>query len=149
MALNKALERGNAITMAAPAAANGGIGPLAGDPLLVGSTVVGGLLGGMAGVAQTSYTPPTRVADGFISIDFEGAYFLTVTAKSSLSPSTGKAINPGDKVFVDGGTLDTVTGMTYGFTLDANTGGAYFGNALDALASGATGVIRVRLKVTG
>lgn len=149
MALNKALERGNAITMAAPAAANNGVGPLAGDPLLIGASTVSGVIAGMAGVAQTSYTPPTRVPDGNISIDFEGAYYLSVTAKSSLSPSTGKAINPGDKVYADGGTLDTTTGITYGFTLDANSGAPYFGNALDPLVSAATGTIRVRLKVTG
>lgn len=148
MALNKALERGMAITLPAPAAANAGVGPNSGDPLLFGTGTAPGF--GLAGVAQNSYTPPTGVATGNISVDFEGVYFLTVTAKSALSPSTGKAINPGDKIYADGGTLDATTGCTYGFTLDANSSsGVYFGNALDALGSGLSGTIRVRLKVTG
>ena len=146
MAANKALERGAQITMPVPAADNGGVGPVSGEPLLFGSGAAPSY--GLAGVAQNSLTPPTGISTGTVSVDFEGVYFLTVTAKSSLSPSTGKAIAPGDLVYADGGTYDSVTGCTYGFTLDANSStGVKFGFALDALTSGATGTIRVRLKV--
>lgn len=131
--------------MPVPSADNAGVGPISGEPLMFGQAGAAGL----AGVAQNSYTPPTGIPTGTVSVDFEGAYFLTVIAKSSISPSTGKAINPGDKIYADGGTLDTVTGCLYGFTLDANSNGLYFGNALDALTSASTGTIRVRLKVTG
>lgn len=135
-ASNKALERATSVTLAMPAAANAGVGPNANDPILVGV---------MAGVVQNSYTSPTGVVTGNCSIDFEGAYFLSVVAKSSLSPSTGKAINPGDPVYYDGGTKDNTTNVTYGGTIDANSGGTFFGNSLDALTSGTTGVVRVRL----
>ena len=56
-----------------------------------------------------------------------GTFTYSVTAKSSLSPSTGAAIKPGDILYADGGTTDTVTNVTTGFTLDANTGGTAFG----------------------
>lgn len=148
MAANKALERGVAVTMPVPSADNAGLGPVSGEPLMFGTGTAPGY--GLAGVAQNSYTPPTGVPTGTVSVDFEGAYNLTVIAKSSLSPSTGKAINPGDKIYADGGTLDTTTGCLYGFTLDVNSSsGIYYGNSLDALTSGSSGVVRVRLKVTG
>lgn len=136
-ASNKALERAVAVTLAMPAAANSGVGPNANDPILVGK---------MAGVVQNSYTSPTGVVTGNCAIDFEGAYFFSVIAKSALSPSTNKAIGVGDPVYYDGGTLDATTNVTYGGTLDANSStGVFFGNALDKLATGTTGVIRVRL----
>lgn len=135
-ASNKALERATLVTLAMPAAANGGVGPNANDPILVGV---------MAGVVTNSYTSPTGVVTGNCAIDFEGAYFLSVVAKSSLSPSTGAAIAPGDALYYDGGTKDATTNVTYGGTIDKNTGGTFFGNSLDALTSGSTGVVRVRL----
>ena len=148
MAANRTLKRGAQITMPVPAADNGGVGPVSGEPLLFGTGTAPSY--GLAGVAQNSLTPPTGISTGTVSVDFEGVYFLSVTAKSSLSPSTGKAIAPGDKIYADGGTYDSVTGCTYGFTLDANSStGIYFGNSLDALSSAATGTVRVRLKVTG
>lgn len=136
-ASNKALERSTLVTLAMPAAANAGVGPNANDPILVGV---------MAGVVTNSYTSPTGVVTGNCAIDFEGAYFLSVVAKSSLSPSTGKAINPGDPIYYDGGTLDATTNVKYGGTLDANSStGVFFGNSLDKLTSGSTGTVRVRL----
>ena len=79
---------------------------------------------------------------------FGGSFSLTVTAKSSLSPSTNKAINPGDAIYADGGTLDAASNMTYGFTLDANSGGTLFGH-LDptgpALPTGTTATVTVVL----
>ena len=137
MASNKALERSTLVTLAMPAAANAGVGPNSNDPILVGV---------MAGVVTNSYTSPTGVVTGNCAVDFEGAYFLSATAKSTLSPSVNKAIAPGDPVYYDGGTKDTTTNVTYGGTIDANSStGVFFGNSLDALATGTTGVIRVRL----
>ncbi len=139
---NENLVRAEDITMAAPVAANSGVGPISGDPLLFGK---------LAGIAETSYTPPTGVATGNISVKFIGAFLLSVTAKSSLSPSVNAAIAVGDKIYADGGTLASDgSNCTYGFTLDNNSStGVYFGNALDAITAGSTSTIRVRLKVSG
>lgn len=144
-AANQNLARAEFITMAVPAADNAGVGPVTGEPLMFGQSPAGVL----AAVAENSYTPPTGIPTGNVGCAFIGAFLLSVTAKSGLSPSVNKAIAPGDKVYADGGTYDATTGCTYGFTLDANSGGAYFGNALDAVVAGATTTIRVRLKVTG
>lgn len=143
MAANQNLARAEFITMPVPAADNAGAGPLTGEPLMFGNTPA------MAAVAENSYTPPTGIPTGNVGCAFIGSFLLSVTAKSSLSPSVNKAVAPGDRVYADGGTYDAVTGCTYGFTLDANSGGYYFGNALDAVVAGATTTIRVRLKVAG
>lgn len=91
------------------------------------STVVGGdavLIGKLPAVALSSYDANT----GGAVFCFNGSFALSVTAKSSLSPSTGAAINPGDKIYADGGTLDAGTNVTTGFTLDANSStGVLFG----------------------
>lgn len=139
MATNTNYERAEKITVAAPAAANSGAGPASGDPLLFGP---------LAAVAQTSYTEPgQRVTDGKISIWLIGSHHLTVHAATQLSPLVGAAINPGDIIYADGGTKDTTTGITYGLSLDANSGGTPFGIALAGLTSGSTGTIPVRLGV--
>lgn len=133
MAVNQADPRGEFLQFPVPSTVSSG------DPLLVGD---------MAVVAQESYTPPGGLTPtGYVSVALIGAWFLTVTAKSSLSPSTNSAVKPGDLIYADGGTLDSTTNVTTGFTLDKNTGGTLFGTALDALATGTTGTIRVRLKV--
>ena len=112
---------------------------ISGQPLLIGT---------LAGVATESYTSnPTATPTGYVNVCLKGAFFLTVTAATVLSPSTGSAVNPGDKIYADGGTLDATTNVTTGFTLDKASGGVLFGSALDKLASATTGVIRVRLKV--
>lgn len=112
------------------------------------STVVSNdplLLGTMAIVAQESYSSARQ--SSFARI---GAFFLTCTAKSSLSPSVNSAIKPGDKIYADSdGTTDAATNVTRGFTLDKASGGTFFGYALDDLATGTSGVIRVALKVGG
>ena len=147
---NKCNERGMYLTLPVPIAANGGIGPNSGDPLMFGTGTCPGF--GLAGVAESSYTEPTRVATGNIAVSFEGVYYLTVFGSSTGCPETGKAINPGDKVYADpwSGGFDATTGCRYGFALNADAvNGVYFGNALDAVGSGAVATIRVRLKVTG
>lgn len=143
---NTSLNRGEFMMMAVPTAPNGGDGPNSGDPLMFGSAASIGL----SCVASNSYTPPTGIPNPQgIGCQFIGVFFLSVIALDGLSPASGVAINPGDKVFADGGTLDATTGCYYGFVLDGNTAARYFGNALDAIPSGQTAVIRVRLKVTG
>jgi hypothetical protein len=109
--------------------------------------------GNLCGVATNSYTPPnsfgTPNPQG-VNVCFVGVFFLSVVALDGLSPATGEAIKPGDRIFASGGTYDATTGCTYGFTLDANdASGVYFGNAIDAVPAGQTSTIRVRLKVTG
>lgn len=152
MAANKVLEQGGSQTL--QVAINPSIVIQSGQPLLVGQ---------LAGVAVTSNppllqpsVPPVALqlpSTGNLTIDLAGVYYLTVTAKSSLSPSTGSQINPGDKIYAEGGTLDTASNVTSGITLDKNTGGVLFGSAVSVggtsgplLASSATGTIAVRLK---
>jgi predicted RecA/RadA family phage recombinase len=83
---------------------------------------------------------------GGATCEFNGTFALSVTAKSSLSPSTGVALKPGDALYADGGTVDATTNVTYGFTIDANSAGVPFGYVDPTgpgLASGLTGVINV------
>ena len=82
---------------------------------------------------------------------FDGCYALAVSAYSTSSPLTGKAINIGDPIYATGGSLDSPTNVTTGFTLDADSGDSsvLFGY-LDSsnagpLASGTTAVVNVRL----
>ena len=147
MAQNQTNINGDYLTMAAPAAANAGVGPISGDPLVFGTGSSPSF--GLAGVAQTSYTPPTGIPTGNISLDLTGVWNLTVVAKDAPAGS-GKAIRIGDKIYASGGTYDATTGCTYGFTLCGDSvNGVYFGNALDAISSGQTAIIRVRLKKAG
>lgn len=147
MAVNQTNINGDYLTIAAPVAANGGVGPNSGDPLMMGQGTSPGF--GLAMVAQTSYTPPTGTPTGNISVDLTGVWNLSVVAKLSIGGS-GNAINPGDKIYYAGGTYDATTGVWYGGTLNCDaTNGIYFGNALDAISSGQTAVIRVRLKKAG
>lgn len=144
MAVNQNLANGDWITMAVPAAA----AVLSGDPLVFGRGASPAF--GLAGVAQTSYTPPTGTPTGNVSVCFTGVHLLAVRGADAPSGGSNVAINPGDKVYADGGTYDPVTGCLYGFSLTADaTLGCYFGNALDAVAGGATTTIRVRLKKSG
>jgi hypothetical protein len=102
----------------------------------------------MALVCQSSYTPPTGVASGFCSYAAWGVFNLTVVGKSSIGGG-GLAFFPGDTVYADGGTYDPLSGMLYGFTLNGNsTGGVKFGVTLDPILSGATTIVRVRLKTS-
>ncbi len=141
---NECNPRGEALTMASPVADNGGIGPIANEAVMFGSVA----LHKLAAIAATSYTQPgSLVPTGNVGFKFIGVFFLTVTAKSVLSPGTSTAINPGDAVYADGGTYDATTGMTYGFTLDVNSStGSFFGYCLDAVTAGVTQIARVLLK---
>ena len=143
MATNKALDHGNQITMPVPAAA----AVLAGDLLVFGRGTSPSF--GLVGVALNSYTPPTGTATGNVAVDFDGVFFLSVVGKSSIGGGS-VAIAIGDAVYADGGTYDVTTGCLYGATINANsTGGVYVGNVLDAVTSGSTTTVRVRLKKSG
>ena len=100
-------------------------GVTAGSPYLVGAE------------PAVAMDTAANVANNTPTFCFGGTFALTVTAKSSLSPSTNLAINPGDKIYADGGTLDSASNMKYGFTLDANSGGTFFGH-LDPTGPGIT-----------
>lgn len=116
----------------------------------VPSSVVSGqplLIGKLAGVATENYNPPTGTPTGQVNVQLKGAFFLTVSAVTVISPPTGSAVKPGDILYADGGTLDATTNVTTGFTIDKNASGTtIFGSALDAITSGSSAVIRVRLK---
>lgn len=147
MSVNQENLRGMHLTVAAPLAANAGVGPISGDPLMIGRGTSPAF--GLACVAETSYTPATGVATGNISVSLEGVYFLSVVGKASVGGAS-LAFAPGDKVYAAGGTYDITTGVLYGFVLNGDgTNGAYYGNVLDAVVSGATTTVRVRLKVSG
>ena len=85
----------------------------AGDPVLLGKDPA---------VAINDY----ESIYGGTTFECTGTYALTVIGRSVESPATGAAINPGDKIYATG-TLDTATNVTTGLTLDAATGGTFFG----------------------
>lgn len=139
MATNKAAERFAAFTLAVPA----GINIASGQPLMLGEKYTVAMV---AQEAQNTSNPPYDPNSGFLSCDLEGAYFLTVEGFVSPSPSAGAQIKVGDPVFASGGTYDPVTGITYGFTLSADTAGDLFGVALQAVTAGTTAIVPVLLK---
>ena len=115
------------------------VGILAGQPVLLGK---------IPAVALDNYQANT----GGTTFLLNGSFNLTVVGATVLSPQTGHQINPGDKVYADGGTTDGPTNVTYGFTLDAASGGAIFGNldpSAPAVTSGTTSTTAVVEIVTG
>jgi predicted RecA/RadA family phage recombinase len=110
------------------------------------STVVSGdpvLVGGLPAVALDSY----QAHNGGTTFRFSGTFELTVIAATVVSPVTGSALKPGDKVYATG-TLDTTTNITTGLTLSKASGGTLFGSYADTgLASGSTDTsARIKLK---
>lgn len=149
MATNEANRRGENLTIAAPSAPHAGTGPNSGDPLIIGTGASPNF--GLACVVENAYTQPSGlVATGNIPVQFIGVFFLSVKGKASFGGGN-QAINPGDRVYADNdGLFDATTGVYYGFSLTGNsTSGIYFGNVLDAVATGTTVTVRVRLKVGG
>lgn len=84
------------------------------------------VVGSLHGVALTDTDD-----DGNIELDTEGVYSLSVTGADN---SGDAAISVGDKIYDDGGTLNA----------DA-TDGSLFGIALEAVGSGATATIPVKI----
>ncbi len=142
MATNEYLARGEEFTLPAPQAANGGLGPIANDPIIWGLTDSPSKA--VALNTETSYTPPgSLVPTGNCTFKRIGGFFYTVQAKTAIGGGS-KAINSGDAIYADGGTQDVATGMLYGITLNANNGtGWFFGHAMAGLGAGLTGVIPV------
>lgn len=124
MAANKAIERAVSVSFPVPTTISSG------DPVMVGD---------IPGVAETTE------ADGVATISMEGAYFLSVLASDGISPISGVALKPGDPVYADGGSTDSTTNITSGFTLDADDSKPLFGYVLDGVTSGATATVRVKL----
>jgi len=88
---------------------------VSGQPVLIGGVI--------PAVALDNYQPNT----GGTTFLITGTFNLPVYGQSVLSPPTGHALAPGAKVYADGGTTDATTGILYNFSLDANTGGVFFG----------------------
>lgn len=151
MAANEVNNRGVSFTIAAPIAANAGVGPKSGDPLVIGTGTSPGY--GIACVAETSYTQPSGlVPTGNIDVKTEGVFSLPILPKTAKVGGSNHTFAPGDRVYADNdGTYDATTGVYYGFTLDAaSVSGIHFGNILDVVTGGSTVVYaRVRLKNAG
>ena len=148
MAANKCLERLATLDLLMPV----NVAIASGQPLLFGIGGETNAVNPMAGVAAEAQTsnnaagPPYDNNSGYLTVDFEGAYNLTVQAETLGSVSAGAAINLGDPVYASGGTFDPVSRITYGFTLCADKAGAFFGRALAPLAAGTTGIIPIMLR---
>jgi hypothetical protein len=147
MAANKAVERFSTLTLLMPV----NVAIASGAPVLLGRSQ-GGQSHLMAGVTQDAQPNPLTLnlpydsCTGYLSVDFEGAYNLSVQAETLGCPSAGAAINTGDSLFYSGGTYDPTSGITYGGVLCKDTGGDFYGIALAPLAAGTTGIIPVMLK---
>lgn len=150
MAANEVNFRGTELTVAAPVAANSGVGPISGDPLIIGQGTSPSF--GIACVAETSYTPPTGSATGNIAIKTEGVFQLAVLPQDNATGGSNKTLHIGDRVYAGAdGTYDPTTGVYYGFTMCGDaTRGTHFGNTLDFAAGGSVKVnLRIRLKNGG
>ena len=96
------------------------------------------LLGpGIPAVALDDYQTLT----GGTTFLLAGTFALTVVGQTVESPQTTHKINPGDKLYLNSGTLDSTTNITTGGVIDANSSGTFIGY-LDpsyvAVAAGAT-----------
>jgi hypothetical protein len=140
MATNKLAERFAGLTLLMPASQN----ISSGQPLILGDGTH--YICGVAQDAQNTSNPPYDSNTGYLSVDIEGVYALTVVAETLGSLSAGAAINTGDAVYASGGTYDKTSGITYGFTLCKDTNGSFFGLALQPVAAGVTATIAVLLK---
>lgn len=143
---NKAAERFATFDLLMPA--NTAIA--SGAPLCFGRNETNShIMCGVAAEAQTANNATGPAYDnnsGYLTVDFAGAFNLTVLAETLGSPSAGAQINPGDAVYYSGGTYDPTSGITYGGVLCRDTNGTFFGIALAPVASGTSAIIPVVLK---
>lgn len=137
---NKSLERWATLVLQMPT----GINISSGEVLLLGRGTH--VAAGVAATAQNTTNPVYDSDSGYVTVDFEGAFNLSVEAQTQGSPSAGAAIKIGDAVYADGGTYDINTGITYGSTLSADSNGTLVGMALQPIAAGLTATIQVMLK---
>ena len=117
MAKNKIFHDGRQISAVCSQPAT----PKSGDPVLVGQ---------IPGVALTD-----ERTDGTTSVDTQGIFDLAVEGKDAANANT--TVSVGDVVYYD-------SANTIKLNRD-NTNGVRFGYALAALASGASGTIRVKV----
>jgi hypothetical protein len=102
----------------------------AGQPILIGN---------QPAVTLDAY----QSSVGGCTVLLTGSFALTVIGRSANSPLVTAKVSPGDPLYVspNTGTYDATTNVTYGFVLDKNVAGVYFGR-LDpnatAIAAGAT-----------
>ena len=137
---NKAQERYSQLQLLAPASVNIN----SGDVLIFGKGTKAVV--GVAATAQNTTLPTYDSNSGYITVDCEGVFNLSVKGTTQSSPSAGAAINRGDAVYADGGAFDATSGITTGSTLDGDSAGTFVGIALDPVAAGVTTKIRVLLK---
>ncbi len=100
---------------------------LAGDPVLIGT---------IPGVALDNYQANT----GGTTFLLNGSFVLTVIAATVVSPVTGSAAKPGDKVYATG-SLDSTTNITTSLVISKATGGTLFGHidpSYSTITSGTT-----------
>lgn len=122
MATNRVYEKGDQLTAAPDLCANATV--QSGDPVAVGQ---------LPGVALTD-ADDTVANDGECTVQFNGVFDLEVVGTSD-DGTTDAAVGVGDIVYIDtDGTLN----------VDA-TNGIRFGYALEAVASGATTTIKVKV----
>lgn len=81
------------------------------------------LIGGLPGVAVDDY----NAANGGTTFRFAGVFSLTVLAATVVSPVTGSAVKPGDKLYATG-TLDSTTNVTTDLTISKASGGTLIGS---------------------
>lgn len=115
MATNLVYEHGDALAVACTDPAT----PASGDPVLFGQ---------LPGVALTD-----EDTDGLTSVRFRGVANLSVRGYTGAA---GAAIAAGDVVYYKAGATPV---------LDVDTSGVRFGIAMQAVASGATATIQVRI----
>src|SRR5688572_5828769 len=92
------------------------------------------LIGTLPGVAVDDYT----AQNGGTTFRFAGTFSLTVIGATVVSPITGSAVKPGDKLYATG-TLDATTNITYDVTISKASGGVHIGSyAGTGIVSGTT-----------
>src|ERR1700690_1342041 len=96
-----------------------------GDPVLIGS---------IPAVALNDYQASVSGATFYT----DGSFALTVYGSSSHSPITPVALGTGNKVYASG-TLDSVTNVTTGLGLWADSSDAFFGKIDPQLTPGGVG----------
>lgn len=122
MATNRIFAKGTQLKVAPDLCANATVA--SGDPVAVGQ---------IPGVALDT-ADDTVANDGECTVQFDGVFDLEVVGTSD-DGTTGAAIGIGDVVYIDtDGTLNVDT-----------SNGIRFGYALEAVASGATETIKVKV----
>jgi predicted RecA/RadA family phage recombinase len=116
MATNQVYEVGDQLSVVCTAPAT----PSSGDPVLLGQ---------LAGVALTD-----EATDGTTSVAFKGVFDVSVQA---VNNTTGSAVAAGDVVYYDAAATPKIN--------KDNVAGVRFGIALEAVTSGATATIQVRV----